>query len=1196
MPIKKNNSSSDISSNISDKSDISSVKSLKNKKNNKKSLTFICKTWYQNKLNNPLNPINPETGYAVKQNGPKYRQLDKLCKNVKIVIDNIDNPIINKKTVLGEPLTVELCEKWMKDKFKNPISNYQIRETAAIYKELAAECPNILANAKKTQIKKPDIKKPDIKKPDIKKPDIKKPEIEPANERFNEDTVYYPAIEDPDFADKLMALKEINVHTINKYDDIMNIDDFEKKANELCKGFDKSFFQYLMGHYLSYRMPYKSMLIYYSVGVGKTCTAITIAENFLISHNTYDEPKIWVIMPQAVEDGFKQQIFKKSDYKTIANQCTGDLYVKLAQITENMSDIEVDKRIKKLIKSRYHIFTYEGFATFYENNYTSKGIVASDKIIIVDEAHNIRQGNSEEVKRVYSTLLDVAKTGINNKLVLLSATPMYNEPSDIFDLLELLLLNDKRSDYKIPKHIFDENNELYEDAKQFLISVSSIYISYLRGKNPFNFAFKLSPKLSNIPVLDKTIPLTENGNPIENIDNNWIEKVKDGIVISKLGEKQLKYLADKKIVDVNIQNNFKGLQPMNIVYENNTGSKGFYTMFRRNDDINTDTYTVSYNPNFKNALLPDDKHLGLYSGKILNILNIIAKTKGITIIYSRYLHSGIIPAAIALEHLGYSRYGTDNILENPTIVKNYPTYDGIKNPSYCILTSDNNNKIMGGTTISKLINIINHPNNINGEQIKVIFMSPVAGEGLNIFNVREIHLLEGWYHFNRIDQIIGRGIRNCSHKNLPIEYRNVTVFMHCAIENYKKETADVHAYRISSRKLYQSFIVDDIIRNNSIDCRLFKNINYFPKSMFKLGNINITSSQNINIDYELGDDPIYEPKCSMKPYNIDDRGFRQDTYKHLSLNTQMKLKNILLDYIHNENFFINYIDINKFFPNIDNDILMYTISLSIYPNIIIDGYIIIPHENGLHIVKVVNDIPLKIALVKNDIDKIEIKLSDSDIKLYKDFEKIKEQPLNKAIISLYSSLDNISFDFIIKKILSSPNTLSEIDNFIANCLYREGVLIASKEIPQIGINDKFIGFINIFNDDFEPLLFNNGNYKALTPKQLEILKSNRKHIIVPDMKREKLHWGLFVPIFTDKEKKNKKNTFKLFTPGETHGKKTGIVCTSLHKPQHRTIITKLNMPDGKFTKDNYCLNIAAELYRINRISLNPEWKPLITNI
>ena len=46
-----------------------------------------------------------------------------------------------------------------------------------------------------------------------------------------------------------MALKEINMHKISKYDDINSIEDFERKANELCKGFDKSFFQYLMGHY-----------------------------------------------------------------------------------------------------------------------------------------------------------------------------------------------------------------------------------------------------------------------------------------------------------------------------------------------------------------------------------------------------------------------------------------------------------------------------------------------------------------------------------------------------------------------------------------------------------------------------------------------------------------------------------------------------------------------------------------------------------------------------------------------------------------------------------------------------------------------------------------------------------------------------------------------------------------------------------
>ena len=1161
---------------------------MENKKKASKSITQICTEWTKNKLSNPTKPINPITNYSIKKFSAKYNELEKLCANVKTEeIKKEDIKIVKRKSVLSKPLTAELCELWMKNKYKNPISNYNINESSRIYKEFDEECPAILAAAKKTVQPKKDKIIPKIK-------DIKIPKIDIINDEQEEDRsndkVYYPSIEDPEFRSKLMALKEINMHKIYDYEDILTTADFEKKANELCTGFDKSFFQYLMGHYLSYRMPYKSMLIYYSVGVGKTCTAITIAENFLISHNSYDEPKIWVIMPQAVEEGFKQQIFKKMDYKMIANQCTGDLYVKLANIIETTPEAEIDKRIKKLIKSRYNIFTYEGFANFYETNYISKGKIPTDKVIIVDEAHNIRQGNSDDKKRVYNALTEVAKTGVNNRMILLSATPMYNEPSDIFDLIELLLLNDKRSDYKIVSKIFDENNELYDDAKLFLEKMASQYISYLRGKNPFNFAFKLSPKLSKIPILDRVIPLTENGNPIDIADKNWVDKVSDGIVISKLGKKQVQYLENIKLVNEDIQNNFKGLQPMNIVYDDKIGSKGFYNFFR----LSNDNYSFKYNPTFNNALMPDDNNLGLYSGKILNIMNIIKKTEGIIIIYSKYLHSGLIPTAISLEHLGFSRYGTDNILENSTIIDKPPKYKNINIPRYCILTSDDD--IMGGTTIAKLINVINNPNNINGEQIKVVLMSPVAGEGLSIFNVREIHLLEAWYHFNRIDQIIGRGIRNCSHKNLPLENRNVTVYMHCAINNYNRETADVHAYRISSRKLYQSFIVDNIIRSNSIDCSLFKAINYFPKTMFKLGKVDIKTSQGVDIKYELGDDPVFEPHCNIVKYEEDKRGFRQDVYKHLALNTQMKFRNILIQYINKNVFFITHNEIKELFSTVDYNILMYTISISIYPNVIIDGYFLIPHEDGIHITKVINNIPLKIALIKNDIDNTKVEVKPDDTKIYKDFMKFKEMPINNAIIALYSSLDLLTFNFIINKILSTK-TLSEIDNFIATCLYREGVLIAGKEI-SIGLTDKYIGFINIFSDEFEPLLYNNGNYKSLTVKQLEQLKKNRKEIIIPEMKKEKNHWGLFVPIFTDKEKKNKRNVFKILTPGEAFGKKTGIVCTSLHKPQHQKIMEdlKLSMSDAKSTKENNCNAIAVHLYKTNRISLNPNWKPLISNI
>ena len=106
-------------------------------------------------------------------------------------------------------------------------------------------------------------------------------------------------------------------------------------------------------------------------------------------------------------------------------------------------------------------------------------------------------------------------------------------------------------------------------------------------------------------------------------------------------------------------------------------------------------------------------------------------------------------------------------------------------------------------------------------------MTPVAGEGLSFYNTREIHLIEPWYHFNRSDQIVGRGIRNCRHNKLNIENRNVSVFMHASVnDDENRESIDINAFRISTRKYIESKKIDKIIMDNAVDCYLMKNINY----------------------------------------------------------------------------------------------------------------------------------------------------------------------------------------------------------------------------------------------------------------------------------------------------------------------------------------------------------------------------------
>ena len=71
---------------------------------------------------------------------------------------------------------------------------------------------------------------------------------------------------------------------------------------------------------------------------------------------------------------------------------------------------------------------------------------------------------------------------------------------------------------------------------------------------------------------------------------------------------------------------------------------------------------------------------------------------------------------------------------------------------------------------------LTNEDNKNGEKIKVVLISKTGAEGIDFKNIRQIHIMEPWYNLNLIEQIIGRGVRTCSHKQLPFTERNVEIF------------------------------------------------------------------------------------------------------------------------------------------------------------------------------------------------------------------------------------------------------------------------------------------------------------------------------------------------------------------------------------------------------------------------------------
>ena len=93
----------------------------------------------------------------------------------------------------------------------------------------------------------------------------------------------------------------------------------------------------------------------------------------------------------------------------------------------------------------------------------------------------------------------------------------------------------------------------------------------------------------------------------------------------------------------------------------------------------------------------------------------------------------------------------------------------------------------------------NRKTNNYGEEIKIIIGTTNMFEGVSLSNIRQIHILEPWYNISRNEQIIGRGIRQCSHINLKFENRNFTIFNYVAIcdkniENKYEEHNEIYYY------------------------------------------------------------------------------------------------------------------------------------------------------------------------------------------------------------------------------------------------------------------------------------------------------------------------------------------------------------------------------------------------------------------
>ena len=133
--------------------------------------------------------------------------------------------------------------------------------------------------------------------------------------------------------------------------------------------------------------------------------------------------------------------------------------------------------------------------------------------------------------------------------------------------------------------------------------------------------------------------------------------------------------------------------------------------------------------------------------------------------------------------------------------------------------------------------------NVMGAVIKVLMITASGAEGINLKNTRYVHIVEPYWNMVRVDQVVGRARRICSHEELPPELRTVEVFIYLSVFSEKQKTdrnyidlmnqdtsrfdetipvtTDETMYEISVQKNKINQRILEVVKQSSVDCALY---------------------------------------------------------------------------------------------------------------------------------------------------------------------------------------------------------------------------------------------------------------------------------------------------------------------------------------------------------------------------------------
>src|SRR5262249_2286021 len=99
--------------------------------------------------------------------------------------------------------------------------------------------------------------------------------------------------------------------------------------------------------------------------------------------------------------------------------------------------------------------------------------------------------------------------------------------------------------------------------------------------------------------------------------------------------------------------------------------------------------------------------------------------------------------------------------------------------------------------------------NLRGEILKVLMASKAGAQGISLQNTRQVHILEPYWNYAIMEQVIGRAMRICSSARLSPEERTVKVNIYLSVFNSMINTNENNAALLRRKDtLLKRFMAD----------------------------------------------------------------------------------------------------------------------------------------------------------------------------------------------------------------------------------------------------------------------------------------------------------------------------------------------------------------------------------------------------